>query len=103
MPDKSADRCSQNTINQMQPMSYYQYIQGVRYVRDLIDTAKTFTQGEGEGKISYDEVQELYRKSEDGRRITDTERRTLLYIAETFPFTDKAREWLRAPLKFTQT
>ena len=75
-------------------MSYYQFIEGVRYTRDLIDTAKSFTRGRGESRISFDEIRAIYQIAQDGSRITDTERRTLSYIADTFTLTDKARKWL---------
>lgn len=75
-------------------MSYYQFIDGVRYVRDLLEAAEQATQGRGESRISYDEIQELYKLAEDGRGITDTERRTLLYIAGKYTLTDKAMKWL---------
>ena len=80
-------------------MSYYQFIDGVRYTRDLIDTAKSFTQGRGESRISFDEIRAIYQVAQDGSRITDTERRTLSYIAATFTLTDKASNWLLEKLE----
>ncbi len=74
-------------------MSYYKYIDGVRYTRDLLDAAHRHTQGRGEYRISADEIAEIYQLARDGGRITETERRTLLYIAQTYPLTDKARAW----------
>ncbi len=79
-------------------MSQYRTIQGVRYERDLLEAAHRFTQGKGESRISYQEIQELYRMAEDGRRITDTERRTLIFIANRYKFTDKARQWLESKM-----
>jgi len=75
-------------------MSYYQYIDGVRYARDLMQAAKEATEGQGESRVSYDEIQAIYQSAKDGGRITDTERRTLYYIAKSFNLTDKARRWL---------
>lgn len=76
-------------------MSYYRRIQGVRYAADLLDAADRFTRGRGESRISLEEIQELYRMALDGRKVTDVERRTLLYIAKQYPFTEKARTWLQ--------
>ena len=79
--------------------SYYQYIDGVRYDRGLIEAAKEATKGQGEYQISFDEIRELYRLAEDGPRITDTERRTLHYISKNFQLTNKAEEWLNATME----
>ncbi|MDX1939613.1 MAG: hypothetical protein SFU99_03630 [Saprospiraceae bacterium] len=79
-------------------MSYYRHINGVRYARQLLEAAEQFTTGRGESQISFEEIQEIYKLAEDGRRITDVERRTLFYIAENFSFTDKALDWFRNQL-----
>jgi hypothetical protein len=80
---------------QFPAMSYYRRIQGVRYAADLLDAAERFTQGRGESRISLEEIQALYQMALDGRKITDVERRTLRYIAQRYPFTEKALAWFR--------
>ena len=79
-------------------MSYYKIISGIRYSRDLLERAEEHTTGRGEGKLSYDEVREIYTMALDGPGITDTERRTLLYIADQFELTNKASDWLQDKL-----
>ena len=76
-------------------MTYYKTINGVRYDRALLEAAKALTEGRGESRISLAEMQELVNLAKDGLRITDTERRTLFYITETFVLTDKARDWFQ--------
>lgn len=66
----------------------YISIDGVNYEKELIDLAKEHTTGKGEGKISKDEVKELFKSAEDGRSVTETEKRTLAYIRENFEFTE---------------
>jgi len=74
--------------------SQYQFIQGFRYERDLLDLARAFSV---DGRaITLPDIQEIYQKAKDGRRVTDTERRTLLYIGKQFPLNEEAQAWLNA-------
>ena len=68
-------------------MAYVQ-IEGVQYEKELLDLAKEHTTGKGEGKLSKDEVQILFKSANDGQGVTETEKRTLAYIRENFEFTD---------------
>jgi hypothetical protein len=66
----------------------YQTIDGIQYEKELLDLAKQHTTGAGEGKLSKDEVKELFDSAADGRSVTETEKRTLEYIRKNFVFTD---------------
>lgn len=66
----------------------YITIDGVNYEKELIELAKEHTTGKGEGKISKDEVKDLFKSAEDGRSVTETEKRTLGYIRKNFEFTE---------------
>lgn len=66
----------------------YQTIDGVQYEKELLDLAVECTTGKGEGKISKDEVEELFKSASDGRGVTETEKVTLAYIRKKYPFTD---------------
>lgn len=68
----------------------YQTIDGVQYEKELLEVAIAATTGKGEGKISKDEVDQLFASALDGRGATETEKRTLEYIRKTYPFTDAA-------------
>ena len=68
----------------------YQSIDGVQYEKELLDLATKHTTGRGEGKLSRDEVADLFKSAQDGPGVTDTERRTLQYIRNNFAFTDAA-------------
>ena len=68
----------------------YQSIDGVQYEKELLDLAKKHTSGRGEGKLSKDEVADLFKSANDGQGVTDTEKRTLEYIRKNFVFTDAA-------------
>ena len=68
----------------------YQNIDGVKYEKELLDLANKHTTGVGEGKLSKDEVADLFKSASDGQGVTDTEKLTLEYIRSNFEFTDAA-------------
>ncbi|UII26741.1 hypothetical protein LVD15_26175 [Fulvivirga maritima] len=66
----------------------YVSIDGVSYEKELLELAKAHTTGKGEGKLSKDEVEDLFKSAKDGHSVTETEKRTLEYIRGNFEFTD---------------
>lgn len=68
----------------------YQTIDGVKYEKELLELAKKHTTGVGEGKLSKDEVADLFKSANDGQGVTETEKQTLEYIRNNFVFTDAA-------------
>lgn len=68
----------------------YVTIDGNKYEKELIELAKKHTTGKGEGKLSKDEVKDLFNSAQDGQGVTDTEKATLKYIRGNFEFTDAA-------------
>lgn len=68
----------------------YKTIDGVQYEKELLDLATHHTTGRGEGKLSKDEVADLFKSAQDGPGVTDTEKRTLEYIRKNFELTDAA-------------
>ncbi len=68
----------------------YKTIDGVKYEKELLDLAEKHTTGVGEGKLSKDEVVDLFKSASDGQGVTDTEKQTLAYIRKNFVFTDAA-------------
>jgi signal transduction histidine kinase len=68
----------------------YENIDGVKYEKELLDLARKHTTGRGEGKLSKDEVADLFKSANDGQGVTETEKRTLEYIRKRFVFTDAA-------------
>lgn len=69
-------------------MPLYRTISGIRYDRSLLEAAENHTQGRGESRLSLEEVQDLFRLAGDAQRITETEWRTLHYIASNYPLPD---------------
>ncbi|EED35540.1 conserved hypothetical protein [Luminiphilus syltensis NOR5-1B] len=68
----------------------YETIDGNKYEKELLELARAHTTGAGEGKLSKDEVADLFKSASDGQGVTDTERATLVYIRKNFEFTDAA-------------
>ena len=68
----------------------YITIDGEKYEKELLDLAKHHTTGAGEGKLSKDEVADLFKSAMDGPGVTETEKKTLGYIRKNFEFTDAA-------------
>lgn len=68
----------------------YISIDGEKYEKELLDLATAHTTGRGEGKISKDEVVDLFKSANDGQGVTETEKKTLAYIRKTYTFTDAA-------------
>ncbi len=68
----------------------YQSIDGVKYEKELLDLAKKHTTGRGEGKLSKEEVADLFKSASDGQGVTEVEKRTLEYIRNNFELTKAA-------------
>jgi len=73
-------------------MSYYQYIDGKRYDRQLIELAKQLAPNTAE--ITLELARELYTSVLDGRGITPTERATIAYLLSSYPWTEEAQTWI---------
>ena len=73
--------------------SYYRFISGVRYDRSLLEDAEKRIEGQGDGRISEKDLIEVLESSRDGKGITETEWKTIVYITETYNLTHKATEW----------
>ena len=80
-------------------MTYYKTINGKRYDRTLMEKADELTRGRGDGRLSLDDAGTLLKATEDSGLITTTEVRTLRYILDHFPLTEKAHEWLWSQLR----
>lgn len=68
----------------------YVIIDGEKYEKELLELAKKHTTGVGEGKLSKDEVADLFNSALDGQGVTEIEKNTLSYIRRNFVFTDPA-------------
>ena len=74
--------------------SYYEIINGVKYDRSLLLKADNLVKGQGDGRISEEDMKNLITESEDNNKITDIEKQTLFYISEQYNATMKAKDYL---------
>merc|ERR1719265_3140262 len=77
------------------PTSYYKQIDGVKYDRALLETAESFAK---DGQVSYPEAVQLWEDAQDGKGITECERKTLEYTLSNLKYTDKAKRFMNACL-----
>ena len=75
-------------------MSSHRYINGIRYDRSLLDLAEALVKGRGDGRLSKADTQRLFQAALDGRRLTATELRTLVFVRHHYNVTDAAAGWL---------
>ena len=91
--------CSYEAIENLRKYlktSYYTIIDGNKYDRCLILLAENLVKGQGDGRISEDDMKKLIKSAEDGNKITDCEKKTLNYICNHFNATDKAIKYLNS-------
>ena len=59
----------------------------------MLEDADKRIEGQGDGRISEKDLIEVVESSRDGKGITETEWKTIVYITETYNLTHKATEW----------
>ncbi len=81
------------------PKSHYKVIEGVRYDRALLEAADEAVAGRGDGRISVADAEKLFDQVADGSQYTETEKTTIRYIRDNYPFTDAADAFLRGAIR----
>ena len=76
--------------------SYYEIINGIKYDRSLLLKADNLVKGQGDGRISEEDMKTLIIESADNNKITEIEKQTLFYISETYNTTEKGKEYLNS-------
>tara|TARA_Y100000389_G_scaffold197739_1_gene232894 strand:+ start:418 stop:870 length:453 start_codon:yes stop_codon:yes gene_type:complete len=76
--------------------SYYEIINGIKYDRSLLLKADNLVKGQGDGRISEEDMKTLIIESADNNKITEIEKQTLFYISETYNTTEKSKEYLNS-------
>ena len=70
----------------------------LHYDKVLIDAADLAVEGKGDGRISQDDAELIWRMVESDGKITDLERRTLAYMVEHYTVTAPAKAFLEGKL-----
>jgi hypothetical protein len=78
--------------------TYYKFIDGKKYDKQMLEIAEAVTAGQGDGRISLSDAHRLIAAVTDGGRYTDTEKETMAYIREHYKFTDEADTWFRSEI-----
>ena len=79
--------------------SFYKQIDGVSYSRRLLDWADSAVQGQGDGRISVSEAEELLDMLTNDHRYSDLEKKTVKYIREQYTWTESADMFLRGAIR----
>ena len=90
--------CSYEAIENLRKYiktSYYQVIEGERYDRSLLLLSDILVKGQGDGRISEEDMKKLVESALDGNRITDCEKKTLKFISKQYNTTDNAKTYLQ--------
>mmetsp|Transcript_64960 Transcript_64960/g.152851 ORF Transcript_64960/g.152851 Transcript_64960/m.152851 type:complete len:546 (-) Transcript_64960:49-1686(-) len=75
--------------------TYYRQVHGQRFDRELLDMAERFVK---DGQISFAEAHSLWHAAQDGKGVTEVERKTLHYTLAQMKYTLKAAAFLKGKL-----
>ena len=73
-------------------INYYKVIDGLNFDAALLNMADELIKGQGDGRISIDDSNNLLLKIFDGGTITKVECRTILYILKKYKLTTEASQ-----------
>jgi hypothetical protein len=79
-------------------MSYYKVVEGKKLDARLLDIADKVIAGEGDGRISLADAQELLEAVKDGGTYTEVEKETMEHIRKNYNWTDAADDWFRGEI-----
>eukprot|EP00928_Gymnodinium_smaydae_P088643 TRINITY_DN72709_c0_g1_i1.p2 TRINITY_DN72709_c0_g1~~TRINITY_DN72709_c0_g1_i1.p2 ORF type:complete len:341 (+),score=120.20 TRINITY_DN72709_c0_g1_i1:60-1082(+) len=83
---------NEKTDEKKEAKSYYKQIDGVKYDRGLLEKAEGFAK---DGQVSFAEAKDLWEDAQDGKGVTETEKRTLEYTLSTLKYTEKAATFMK--------
>jgi ribosomal protein L29 len=79
--------------------SHYKQIKGIKYSAALITKADQLVEGQGDGRISLEDTEQLYAILGTDGKYSDLEKRTLSYIRDNYKFTEQADAFLRKQIR----
>ncbi len=79
-------------------MGYYQYIDGRKYDRSILDAVQALLDGKSKGALSARDAAKIKQYFIDAPDFSATSRRTIQRILETSRFAADARPWLKEQL-----
>ncbi len=79
--------------------SFYKQIDGQKYSRRLLDLADGMVAGKGDGRISIDDANTLFKALENDGKYSTLEKETIKYIQDNYKWTDAADKFLREAVR----
>lgn len=76
----------------------FKSIGGVNYDLSLLQAADKLVDGQGDGRISFDDAGVIWDLADADGKISEVEARTIRYICDNYNCTDKAKNWLMEKL-----
>lgn len=74
-----------------------------QYNINLINLSNELTNGQGDGRISIDDVDKIFKLIESNNLITSNDRKTLKYISNNYKFSDSSKKYFIELYKTTNT
>ena len=75
-------------------MGYFQFIDGKKYDRSLLNAAEAVLEGKSINKFTIKDAERIYGAFLVDGELTASERRTLDYLIQNYPWTIRAKSWI---------
>lgn len=90
--DESAKANLKAKLNGCSSKGYYKTMDGISYDRKLLEEGQAMADARG-GVLTFEDALHLWGKANDGRGITNTERRTLQFLAGQYRLEKEAKQF----------
>lgn len=80
-------------------ISYYKQIDGKRYKAITLKMADEAVAGQGDGRISKEDAEQIFATISDGKAYTQVEKDTMRYLRENYNWTDGADALFRTKVR----
>jgi len=74
--------------------SYYETIDGMKCDRGIVDACRQAVAGQGDGRVSKEDAENVWVEAADGNKVTDAEIWTLRYCLTSFHFTRAGHDYI---------
>jgi chromosome segregation ATPase len=84
---------------EIQKISYYKQIDGKRYKAATLKMADESVSGQGDGRISKEDAEQIFATISDGKSYTQVEKDTMHYLRENYNWTEGADGLFRTKVR----
>ncbi|CAK9072330.1 Poly [ADP-ribose] polymerase 1 (PARP-1) (ADP-ribosyltransferase diphtheria toxin-like 1) (ARTD1) (DNA ADP-ribosyltransferase PARP1) (NAD(+) ADP-ribosyltransferase 1) (ADPRT 1) (Poly[ADP-ribose] synthase 1) (Protein poly-ADP-ribosyltransferase PARP1), partial [Durusdinium trenchii] len=85
--------------NHRDTAGYYTKIDGVNLDAAIIEACEAAVKGKGDGRVSVEDAQEVFKFVKDAGKVTETELWTMRYCLTEYNFTEAASDWITNAVK----